>query len=124
MHGPQAPLLVNIPVDTQDGVTPTIDDLDVEYYIRPSLADRCVIDLDAVRRYFVHYPGTHELIPFSCTIRFEDQSNRQGVNRTLQQMGVSDNWKGNLVVLKNATTESYGDMNPQDMDIAVTLVKR
>lgn len=124
MHGPQTPILVDVPVDPPEGIAPTIDDLDIEYWIRPSIADRRVIDLRSVRRYFNRYPQDHCLLPFCCTILFEDQSNRQGVNRTLQQMGISSTWKGNLVIMKNPTNESYLDMESQDEEVVVELVRQ
>lgn len=124
MHGPQDPILIDVPVDAHNGMTPTIDDLDIEYWIRPSLAERRVIDLKAVRRHFVRYPETREPLPFGCTVHFEDQSNKQGINRTLVRMGLSANWKGNVVVMKNPTSESYSDMGPEDEGIIVELIKQ
>lgn len=55
---------------------------------------------------------------------YEDQDNRQGANRTLRRMQISDNWKGNLIVVKNVHEEEFGQMQPENEEIVVELVKQ
>lgn len=124
MHGPLEPIIIRVPVDVRDGQHPTIDDLDAEWWIRPSAAQRNTIDLTTTRKYFSSYPITGIDLPFPCTILFEDQNNRQGTNRTMRQMRLSDSWKGNLIVVKNEHEEEYAQMAPEDEGIVIELVKQ
>lgn len=123
MHGPQIPVLVGVPVDFRAGRADGIDDLDMAYWIKPSKAGGNVVDLDATREFFNRLPDSNRHMNFSCTIYFEDQSNRQGVNRTLKSMGISQSWKGNIVVMKNANFERYIDMTTEDVESVVELLK-
>lgn len=124
MHGPQEPILISVPVDVRDDQPSTIDDLDVEYWIRPSTAQDTTIDLTTIREYFSSFPVTGDDLPFPCTIFFEDQNNRQGTNRTMRQMGLSESWKGNVIVVKNVHEEEFGQMAPEDKDVVVELVRQ
>lgn len=124
MHGPQVPMLITVPIDTRDGRPPDIDDLSTDYWIRPTESDHTVYDLAATRKYFDRYPETNLPLPFPCTIYFECQSNRQGINRTLRQMGLSKDWKGNYIVVKNVHEEECSSMSSQDEDAVVELVRQ
>lgn len=124
MHGPQAPMLIPVPVDARDGWPATIDDLDINFWIPPPVSQRKVIDLTSTRRYFSSYPATGVPLPFPCTVYFEDQGNRQGLNRTLRQMGLADNWRGNVIVVKNTHEEENDTMNPDDENVVVELLRQ
>lgn len=124
MHGPQTPTLISVPVDARDGRLPNIDDLVTDYWIRPSIAQRSVIDLTLTRKYFDRYPISGTMLPFPCTLFFEDQGNRQGINRTLRQLGLAHNWKGNFIVVKNIHEEEFSDMSLVDEGVVIELVKQ
>lgn len=117
-------MIITVPMDVRDGYPPTIDDLDIEYWIRPPYSQRYVIDMTTTRKFFSRYPITNIDLPFPCTVYHEDQENRQGTNRTLRQMQLSESWKGNLIVVKNVHEEEITGMTPEDEEIVVELVKQ
>lgn len=124
MHGPQCPVLIAVPVDARDGRPPNIDDLGTDYWIRPSIYQRSLVDLTSTRMFFSRYPVSGNLLPFPCTVYFEDQSNRQGINRTLVQMRITCGWKGNIIIVKHVHEEEHADMLPNDEEVVVELLKQ
>lgn len=117
-------MLVPVPMDVRDGWSASIDDLDVDYWIPPPRSQRNIIDLTSTRRYFARYPVTGAPLPFPCTVYFEDQGNRQGINRTLRQMGLDNNWKGNVVIVRNVHEEEYTTMDSDDEHVVVELLRQ
>lgn len=124
MHGPENPILVTVPVDIRRDGSHGIDDLDVAYWIQPSVYQGNVVDFACTRKFYERYPYDDAQIPFNCTVYFEDQSNGQGFNRTLMAMDVDQSWKGNIVVVKNLDEERNANMKEGDIVHVTTLVKQ
>lgn len=124
MHGPQTPIMITVPVDARDGRPPNINDLATDYWIRPSTAQRNLIDLTSTQRFFSHFPVTGRRLPFPCSVYFEDQGNRQGINRTLVQMRIARSWKGNIIVVKHVHEEEHYSMSPGDEAVVIELLKQ
>lgn len=123
MQAPASPLLIQVPVDLRPGRPPTIDDLDMEYWIMPPSIQRNVIDLETTRHFVITYPGTYDLMADSYMVYYEDQGNNQNRNRTLKALDIAPNWKGNIVVMKNVNKEQPVDMEASDIDFVVQLMK-
>lgn len=118
-------MLITVPVNNlPEGRFHTIDDLDMGYWIPPTLADGNVFDLTTTRHYLDRYPGSKVLLHSPLTIYFEDQGNQQGVNRTLRHLGIPGHWKGNLVVVKHIHEELHTDMDEYDKPTVIEVMRR
>ncbi|KAG2145092.1 hypothetical protein BD769DRAFT_1636664, partial [Suillus cothurnatus] len=128
--GCQRPFLVPIPV--RDGVerSPTIDDLDVSYWVKQRELYECTVTRRHLRKTFGRVPGSNVAMEGRYTLYFEKDEPSSPQNNLINRMGgmsgSRERLRGSVVVIKETQNapKFIVDMTKDDQLMANFLLSR
>ncbi|KAG2096023.1 hypothetical protein BD769DRAFT_1644377 [Suillus cothurnatus] len=128
--GCQRPFLVPIPV--RDGVerSPTIDDLDVSYWVKQRELYKCTVTRRHLRKTFGSVPGSNVAMEGRYTLYFEKDEPSSPQNNLINRMGgmsgSRETLRGSVVVIKETQNAPnfIVDMTKDDQLMANFLLSR
>lgn len=122
------PFLVPVPV--RDGVrgSPTLDDIDVNYWVKQHELRDCTASRRKLRRSFDTVPNVGTHLRGTYTLYFETTDQHQSVNHLLKHMsamsGQHKQLYGSVLVIKQERTDCIVDCDKDDQLIVNFLIAR
>ncbi|KAG2749911.1 hypothetical protein P692DRAFT_20730620 [Suillus brevipes Sb2] len=119
-----------VPVPVRDGVErpPTLDDLDISYWVRQFEYRQCTASRRILRHTFDAVPYTGLSVGGQYTVFFEIPSDTSSQNELLSRMsklsGCDETVLGSILVMKQSTDQALVDMTKGDQLVSNCLVSR